>query len=133
MAEIRIVGEDGNVSTPSSPQAITHSPIDIGLPDNYMEHLAISQVLGLENDKDRSQYKDYLEKISEWAKLDDGYKDMTGLKWKIQTLQNRLGSPDLTEKWVTKLGTWVALELQERKIQAQQRSLMNGFDNSIGE
>lgn len=129
---IKIVDNQGNEVVQEPPKPIENPQTSAGLPEGYMDQLAASQVLGLENDSDRAQYKDELQKIIEWAKL-EGYETPESLKWTIRKLQDRLGTPPLTEKWITRVARYATLALQEQRIRQEQDSLMKGFDSDPGQ
>lgn len=122
MSEIRIV-EDGKV-VENTPQEIAASPVnDMGFPEGFLDEQAVAQVTGLENDSDKSAHKDDIKAIIKWAKL-EGYDTHEGLKWMIRKLQDRLGTPPLTEKWITRLSRYATLALQEQRIKSEQESLL---------
>lgn len=130
MSEIREV-VDGVVVQPEQPSEIP-SPQTAVFPEGFLDEVAISQVTGLETDSERAKYKDEIQNIIKWAKL-EGYETHEQLKWMVRKLQDRLGTPPLTERWITRLNRFAVLELQQKRIQAEQDSLMKGFDNDPGQ
>lgn len=119
---------DGQVIEPTTPAQIPNVASNpTQLPDGFLDRMAVSQVMGLETDSDRSKYESEMDNIIKWAKM-EGYENPSQLKWIINRLQDRLGTPPLTEKWITRVGRYAALALQEKQIKDEQDSLMRGFN-----
>ncbi len=121
MADIRQVDSDGKEVASSSPQSIPSSVKEM---DNFdYDGLALSQVLGLDNDSERSKYKDDLQIIKEWAKTKE-YKDSYELKTMVRNLINKMGTPAMAESLVTRVSRYAYLQLQTDKIVKEQESLL---------
>lgn len=116
---------NGTVVTPTEEvKTVTPSATNISVENQtMMEELAIAQVLNLDLKEATGKYKDQIHNILAWAK-DEGFEDLTDLKWKIQTLQSRLGSPPLTEKWVTSIARFVYLDHESKRIKQEQQMLL---------
>lgn len=121
MAEIRQVNESGEIVEQEAPQSIPNNVREMGGFD--YDGLALSQVLGLETDAERSKYKDDLGHIKEWAES-QGYKDPMELKMLVRNLINRLGTPALAESLVTRVSRYAYLQLQSKRIEKEQESLL---------
>ena len=132
MSQIRIVDNQGN-EVVKTPQEIALSPqVETGLPEGFMDEMAVSQVVGLENDSDRAKYKEEIQNLIKWAKL-EGYDSPQQLKWMVRQLQDRLGTPPLTESWITRLNRYAVIALQQKRLEDEQSSLMKGFDSDPGQ
>ena len=105
------------------PQEIASSPITDILEDGTLDALAVSQVMGLEKDSERSQYKDEIQTLIKWARQ-EGYKDFTELKWKLRALQTKLGTPPLTERWITRASRYAHIDMETRRLQREQEELL---------
>lgn len=121
MADIRQVDQNGELVVSSSPQSI---PSNVKEMDNFdYDGLALSQVLGLDNDSERAKYKDDLQIIKEWAKT-KSYKDSYELKSMVRNLINRMGTSAMAESLVTRVSRYAYLQLQTDKIVKEQESLL---------
>lgn len=121
MNEIRNV-IDGQVVDSAPPSAIVNPTLN-GFSDGEIDRMAVAQVLGLENLAEQSKYSDQLEDIISWAKQ-EGYKDTQELKWIVRSLQDKLGSPPLSEKWITRVARYAHLSMESQKLEAEKQSLM---------
>lgn len=121
MAEIRQVDKNGDLVPQEAPQSI---PNNVREMDGFdYDGMALSQVLGLEKDSERSRYKDDLQHIKDWAKS-QGYESPDELKMLIRNLINRLGTPALAENLVTRVSRYAYLQLQSKRIEKEQESLL---------
>lgn len=122
---IRMVTPEGKVieETPETSQAIASSAATTISQEGEIDKTALSQVLGLENDSERSQYKDQLQTVLKWAKQ-EGYKNPDDLKWMIRSLQTKLGTPPLTERWITRVARYAFLDMETQKMKEEQVGLM---------
>lgn len=121
MAEIRQVDESGKIVPEEAPKSI---PNNVHEMDGFdYEGLALSQVLGLETDGERSKYKDDLGYIKEWAKT-QGYNNPVELKMLVRNLINRLGTSALAENLITRVSRYAYLQLQTTKLEKEQESLL---------
>jgi len=110
-------------SVEQKPQEIASSPVNDISRTGLLDELAVSQVMGLETDSERSKYKDEIQNLIQWAKQ-EGYKDFTELKWKLRELQTQLGTPPLTEKWITRASRYAYLDMETKRLKDEQMGLM---------
>lgn len=120
MSDIREVDSTGAVIKLSEPQPIAGPSIIVGEP-GQIEEMAVAQALGI--DGDLSKYSDEIKSIISWAKR-EGYSNPTELKWMIHSLQNRLGTPPLSEKWINSVARFAYIQNETHKLQEEERSLM---------
>ena len=127
MALIRDVGSTEPVSQPTPPVS---NPNPMEMSPGFVDKMSAAQMLGLENESDRSKYSNELDTIVKWAKT-VGYENPTELKWLIQNVKADLGSPAFGEKWIQKFHVYAGIKLQEARLKKQEEALLKGFD-SIG-
>ena len=119
MAEIRQVNENGELVAQEAPQSIPNSVSEM---DGFdYDGMALSQVLGIENET--GKYKDNLQHIKEWAKM-QGYENPTELKMLVRNLISRLGTSAMSENLVTRVSRYAYLQLESKKIEKEQESLL---------
>lgn len=120
MSEIREVDNSGAVIKLSEPQPIMSPSIVVGEP-GQIEEMAVAQALGIEGDV--SKYSDEIQSIIAWAKR-EGFQNPAELKWMIHSLQNRLGTPPLSEKWINSVARFAYIQNETHKLQEEERALM---------
>lgn len=123
MNEIREVADGKLVEeAPVAPSAPLGTSLN-GFSEGEVDKMAVAQLLGLETSSEQSKYSDQLDDIVAWAKS-EGYKDPQELKWIVRSLQDRLGSPPLSEKWITRVARYAHLSMETQKLEAEKQSLM---------
>lgn len=124
MNEIRQVIDDRVVDEQpaADPIVATNSPVN-GFSNGEVDKMAVGQLLGLETHSEQAKYSDQLDEIVAWAKQ-EGYKDTQELRWIVRSLQDRLGSPPITEKWVTRVSRYAHLSMETQKLEAEKQELM---------
>lgn len=65
------------------------------------------------------KYKDQISTLIEYAKTQTEDRTPEGLKWAIRSLQGKVGTPPLGEKWVTYLTRYAYLKLESLKLKEQ--------------
>lgn len=123
MNDIRQIIDGKIVQEPEPTPVVPSNPTLNGFSEGEADKVAVAQLMGLETDSDKLQYSDQIDDIIAWAKQ-EGYKDTSELKWIVRSLQDRLGSPPLTEKWVTRVARFAHLSLETQKLEAEKQSLM---------
>lgn len=121
MAIIRQV-VDGKVVIPEEPKAPEQpAPMDSYQLPGVMDEEAVAQVLDV-HDK-MTLYDHELKTIVKWAQ-NEGYKNPDELKWIVRSLQTKLATPPLTEKWVTRVARYAYLQLEGNRLQKEKESLI---------
>lgn len=118
MNEIRDVNQTDE-SQPTTPQQAVAQAFGV----DSIDELTVSSVVGLENDSERKQHADKLKTIVEWAKQEK-YENKEQLAWIVRSLMNKLGSPELGEKWITKLSRYAYLQMETRRLEKEQQELL---------
>lgn len=122
MSDIRIV--DGNGELVKEPEQKPVGSPTMGFSSGEdIDTLSAAQVLGLESETERRKYGDDLKHLIEWAKQ-EGYENPSELKWIIRSLMSKLGTPAMGEPIITRASRYAYLQLQGKKIQQEQESLL---------
>lgn len=121
MNEIRDIQADQPLAQPISP---VQSNISV-MGDSGIDELVVARVVGLETDSEKAKYKDQLKTIVEWAKAEK-YENPMQLGWIIKSLMAKLGSPQLGENWITRASRYAHLQMETRRLQQEQDSLIRG-------
>lgn len=116
MNDIRSETPQPTQVNPASAQAATEDP-------HSLDVIAVSQMMGLETDSERTQYQNEIDTLIDWAKS-EGVKDHVELKWALHALMAKLGTPELSERWITKASRYAFLSLETKKLQSQQEEMM---------
>lgn len=121
MAEIREVGQDGEIVT--EPQTILNNKPD-GLVGNVTEDMmlrAVEQAMGLETEADRGKYRGKTQELLEYAKLMSEDHSPDSIKWAIRSLEMRLGDPPISEKRINFVARYAFLYKESAKIKKEMR------------
>jgi hypothetical protein len=122
MSQIRQVDATGNVVEETA-QEIAASPTTEMAGGESEDFLAVAQVMNLD-EKERNNYKDEINTLIKWAKTQDDYKDTVNLKWILHSLQAKLGTPPLSERWITRASRYAYLDLESKRVESEKINLM---------
>lgn len=104
------------------PQTIPSAPDNPVSDNSFIDNVAIAQVTGIDY-KDMDKYQENLDTIRQWAQK-QGYTNPTELKWVVRSLMDKLGSPSLTENWITTASRYAYLSLESDRINAERQALI---------
>jgi hypothetical protein len=110
--DIRMVDSTGAVVAPEAPREdATTTPVVTG------EVLlnSIGQIFDFKP-SEIGQYKDKLGTIIEFVRTQTDDKSPEGLKWAIRSLQGKIGTPPLGEKWVNYLAQYAYIKMESMKM-----------------
>ena len=77
------------------------------------------------------QYKDQINTLIEYAKTCTEDRSPEAIKWAIRSLQGKVGTPPLGEKWVTYLTKYAYLKLEGLKLQKEVERYEHNNNRSI--
>lgn len=64
-------------------------------------------------------YKEKIGLLYDYAKSQTEDRSMEGIKWAIRSLQGKVGTPPLGEKWINYLSKYAYLKLENMKMQKE--------------
>jgi len=111
--QIKILDQEGNEQIPEvvEPKAPESIPVITG----QMLTQSVGQMFDLKP-TEIDEYQDKLNLLIDYAKTQTEERSPEALKWAIRSLQTRLGSPPLGEKWINYLGQYAWLKLESLKL-----------------
>jgi len=118
MADIKIIGENGQEVVPDNSPIVSEHSIDAPVVPE-LEMKAIAQVLGLENDLDLGKYEEKLGTLLDYAKTQTDDHSLDSLKWVVRELGFKLGTPKIGEKMVNYLAEYAYLSMEGKKIEKE--------------
>lgn len=84
---------------------------------------AVEQVMGLDNDSERSRYAPKVNTLLEWAKTQTKDHTPESIMWAIRSLELKTGTPPLAEKRINYIARMAYLLMENKKIDAEIKSL----------
>jgi hypothetical protein len=108
--DIRMEDSTGAVVAPEVPQEVTGQT---GKDEIVLN--SIGQIFDFKP-SEISQYKDKLGTIIEYARTQTDDKSPEGLKWAIRSLQGKVGTPPLGEKWVNYLAQYAYIKMESMNM-----------------
>lgn len=126
MADIKIVDSEGKVVVSEERELTSENNISAPVNDGLMER-AIAEVVGIDNETDKSRYADKLSTLLAYAKTQTKDHSPENLKWAIRSLELRLGTPPLAEKRINYVSRYAYLAMESQKIKKE----MSSFEHSL--
>ena len=123
MSEIREVNQDGKIE-------VAETPKEIGTPKSSLseempiENYAIAQFFDIDS-KEMINNVEGIETIMKWVKTQTDDLDLMNIKWVLRELEDKLGSPPLTEKRISQVVRYATLDLQSKQIEREKESLLS--------
>jgi hypothetical protein len=96
------------IKEPESEPAIT------GLTDEYISN-SVGQLFDLKP-SEMGLFSNKIQTLIEYAKTQTDDKSPEGIKWALRSLQGKVGTPPLGEKWINYLGKYAYLKLEQIKL-----------------
>ena len=112
--EIKVISPEGKEVIPEKPKEFKEpetTPVITG-------DLLFQQVGQMFDFKpsEIGQYHDKLDTLIAYAKTQTDDRTPEGLKWAIRSLQGKVGTPPLGEKWINYLTTYAYIKLESLKF-----------------
>jgi hypothetical protein len=116
--DIKIVDNEGKEIIKENKPLVSENNVSAPvLPE--LEHKAIGQVLGLENESDLAKYEDKLNTLLDYAKSQSDDHSFENLKWIIRELGSKVNTPPFGEDRVNYIARYAYLLTEAKGIKSE--------------
>jgi hypothetical protein len=112
--DIQVVDQNGNEPQPLENKVPETTPVITG----QMMEQSVGQMFDL-LPSEISRYSDKIQTLIAYAKTQTDSTSPEALKWAIRSLQGRVGTPPLGQKWINYLGQYAWIKLESMKLQKE--------------
>ena len=112
--KIDIVDDQGNVEE-SKPREVK-TPVEVPMIPGEMLVFSVAQMFDI-LPTEIGNYREKINLLVEYAHSQTEDRSPEGVKWAIRSLQGKVGTPPLGEKWINYLGKYAYLKLEGIKLQ----------------
>lgn len=86
---------------------------------------AVYRVMGLDSYEDQHRYRQDVDLLIDWVKMENKNPSREDIKWALRNLETKLGSPPLSEKKISYLSRFAYLEMEGRKLDEEKKMFKN--------
>ena len=86
---------------------------------------AVYRVMGLDSYEDQHRYRQDVDLLIDWVKMENKNPSREDIKWALRNLETKLGSPPLSEKKISYLSRFAYLEMEGRKLEEEKKMFKN--------
>ena len=115
--DIKIVDQQGKEVVEEQPTE-AKTPATAPVLEGELLQQSVGQVFDLTPNQ-VNKYKNKIDTLIEFAKTQTEDHSIEGIKWAIRSLQGKVGTPPLGEKWITYLAKYAWIKLEGRKVEKE--------------